>query len=207
MSKLRTVLHKLISPYQSAFIHNRWITENQVIVQEMLHSFKAGKMKEGLMAIKLDHQKAYDRVNWSFIKVVLIKFGFSEVFINWIMECITSMSFEVLINGGKSENFKPERGMRQGDPLSPYIFILGQKILSRLLEKEFRHHNIIGVKASVGGPAITHVIYADDVVLFSKACRKEAATINQCLETYCSCLGQTLNRSKSGVFFSNHCQK
>ena len=156
------------------------------------------------MAIKLDHQKAYDRVNWSFIKVVLIKFGFNEVFINWIMECITSMSFEVLINGGKSENFKSERRLRQGDLLSSYIFILGQEMP---LEKEFRHHNIIGVKASVKGPAITHVIYADDVVLFSKACRKEAATINQCLETYCSWLCQTLNRSKSGVFFSNHCQK
>ncbi|XP_075670278.1 secreted RxLR effector protein 78-like [Castanea sativa] len=110
-------------PSESAFIHNRWIAENQVIIQEMLHSFKARKMKEGLMAIKLDLQKAYDRVNWSFIKVVLIKFGFNDVFINWIMECITSMSFEVLINDGKSENFKPERGLRQGDPLFPYIFV------------------------------------------------------------------------------------
>ena len=79
------------------------------------------------MAIKLDHQKAYDRVNWSFIKVVLIKFGFNEVFINWIMECITSVSFEVLINGGKSENFKSERRLRQRDLLSLYIFILGKR--------------------------------------------------------------------------------
>ena len=159
------------------------------------------------MAIKLDHHKAYDRVNWSFIKVVLIKFGFNEVFINWIMEYITSVSFEVLINGGKLENFKAERGLRQGDHLSPYIFILGQEIFSRLLEKEFRHHNISGVKASVGGPVITHVMYADDIVLFSKACRREAATINQCLETYCNWSGQSLNRTKSGVFFSKNCQK
>ena len=148
--KLRTILHKLISPYQSAFIHNRWIAKNRIIFQEMLHSFKVRKMKEGLMAIKLDLQKAYDKVNWSFINVVLIKFGFNDVFINWIMECITSVSFEVLINGGNSESFKPKRGLRQGDPLSPYILILGQEILSRLLEKEFRHHNISGVKASVG---------------------------------------------------------
>ncbi|KAK9989403.1 hypothetical protein SO802_029642 [Lithocarpus litseifolius] len=144
-------------PSESAFIHNRWIAENQVIVQEMLHSFKARKMKEGLMAIKLDFQKAYDRVNWSFIKVVLIKFGF----INWIMECITSVSFEVLIKGGKSKNFRSERRLRQGDPLFLYIFILG----------------------------------------------REAATTNQCLETYCSWSGQSLNRSKSSVFFSKNCQK
>ena len=94
---------------------------------------------------------------------MLIKFGFNEVFINWIMECITSVSFKVLINGGKLENFKSERGLRQGDPLFPYIFILGQEILSRLLEKEFRHHNISGVKASIGGPAITHAMYANDI--------------------------------------------
>ena len=201
VSKLRTVLHKFISLCQSAFIHNRWIVENQVIVQEMLHSFKARKIKEGLIAIKLDFQKAYDRVNWSFIKVVLIKFGFNDVFVNWIMECITSMSFEVLINGGKSEHFKPERGLRQGDPLSIYIFILRQEFLSRLLEKEFRHHNISGVKASVRGPAIMHVMYADEIILFSKACRRKATTIN-CREIWCVNLV-----CFSGVFFSKHCQK
>ena len=69
------------------------------------------------MAIKIDLQKAYDQVNWDFLQVVLNKLGFDETFIGWIMACVSSMSFEVLVNGGKSEQFKPSRGLRQGDPL------------------------------------------------------------------------------------------
>lgn len=124
VAKLRPYLDKIISPAQSAFIPNRWIAENQVIVQEILHSFKSNKTKPGLMAIKLDLQKAYDKVSWEFIHAVLLHLGFSEVFSKWIQYCISSVNFEILVNGGKSESFKPSRGLRQGDPLSPYLFIL-----------------------------------------------------------------------------------
>ncbi|XP_075640364.1 uncharacterized protein LOC142612127 [Castanea sativa] len=81
-SKLRPLLEKIISPTQSAFIPNRWIAENQVIIHELLHGFKTRKPKSGLMAIKLDLQKAYDRVNWSFIGAVLLHPGFNERFTN-----------------------------------------------------------------------------------------------------------------------------
>lgn len=73
----------------------------------MLHSFKVRKVKTGFMAIKLDLQKAYDRINWGFIQAVLFNFGFDEGFISWILACISVVSFEVLLNGGKSEQFKP----------------------------------------------------------------------------------------------------
>ena len=82
VEKLRPLLDKLISPTQSAFIPNRWIVENQIIVQELLHSFKTRKTKPGLMAIKLDLQKAYDKVNWIFLYAVLLHFGFNETFTN-----------------------------------------------------------------------------------------------------------------------------
>lgn len=172
VSKLRPLLHNLISLYQSAFSPGRWIVENQVIVQELLHSFKTRKVKSGLMAIMLDLQKAYDRVNWSFLKVVLTRFGFIDTFINWIMTCISTVSFEVLVNGGKSEQYKLGRGLRQGDPLFLYLFIIGQEVLLRMLERDMARKKISGVKASLGGPAIFHVMYADDIVLFSKASRK-----------------------------------
>lgn len=112
VSKLRPLLDKIISPAQSAFIPNRWIVENQVIVQEILHSFKTRKTKPGLMAVKLDLQKAYDRVNWKFIQAVFLHLGFNETFTNWILACISSVSFEILVSGGKSECFKPSRGLR-----------------------------------------------------------------------------------------------
>ena len=113
------------------------------------------------------------------------------------------MSFELLINGGKTGQFRPKRGLRQGDPLSPYLFILCQEVLSRILEKDFMEKKICGVKASIGSTPITPVMYADDIVLFSKACRREANATNECLEKYCRWSGQMLNRANSGIIFSN----
>ena len=108
----------------------------------------------------------------------------------------------LLVNGGKSDQFKPSRGLRHGDPLSPYLFIIGQEVLSRLIEKEFELKNINGVKASVCAPPITHVMYADDILLFSKATRSNATAIISCIRKYCLWSGQSLNNMKSGVFFS-----
>ncbi|XP_030923019.1 uncharacterized protein LOC115949894 [Quercus lobata] len=170
----------------------------------MLHSFKTRKVKIGLMAIKLDLQKAYDKVNWKFIQSVLSRFGFRDIFISWITACLSSVSFEVIVNGGKSEQFKPSRGLRQGDPLSSYLFILGQEVLSRILDHELAANNISGFKASIRSPAITHVMYADDIMLFAKVNKKEAVNINQCIKKYCSWSSQQLNRGKSGVFFSKN---
>uniref|UniRef100_A0A2N9FG91 Reverse transcriptase domain-containing protein n=1 Tax=Fagus sylvatica TaxID=28930 RepID=A0A2N9FG91_FAGSY len=167
---------------QSAFIPGRWIAENQLIVHELLHSFKRRKVKGGFVAMKVDLQKAYDRINWNFLRIVLRRFGFQEVFVNWIMQCVTSVSFLVLINGGKSKSFRPTRGIRQGDPLSPYLFILCQEVLSRLIDKELIEGNIRGVCMNVGGPAFTHVMYADDIILFARVNGKEVKILDECIE-------------------------
>lgn len=87
------------------------------------------------MVIKIDLQKAYDGVNWDFLQAILCQLGFNGMFIGWILACVSSVSFEVLVNGGKSDQFKPGRGLRQGDPLLAYLFIIGQEVLSKLLEK------------------------------------------------------------------------
>ena len=114
VNRLMPLFGKLISPCQSTFIPMRWIAENQVIVQELMHSFKKRKVKEGLVAMKVDFQRAYDRVNWRFLKLVLEKFGFPSTFGNWITVCVSSVSTSILINGGKFDGFKPTRGLRQG---------------------------------------------------------------------------------------------
>ena len=116
------------------------------------------------------------------------------------MECVSSASFEILINRGKFGQFKPGRGLRQGDPLSPYLFILGQLVLSRMLQKEFGKKNISEVKANIRGPIITHVMYANDIILFLTACRKYALAISECLDKYCTWLDQLINRGRSGIF-------
>ena len=155
IAKLRPLLHKIIFPCQSAFIPSRWIAENQVIVHKLLHNFKTRKVKSGFMAIKLNLHKAYYRFNWNFIHAILKNLGFNSIFISWILTCITSVSFEVLVNGGKSDCFNPSKGLSQGDPLSPYLFILGQEVLSRMLDIELSTGNISEAKPCTRGPALT----------------------------------------------------
>jgi exonuclease III len=201
VAKLRPLLDKLISPAQSAFILGRWIAENQVIVKELIHSFKTRKVKEGFVAIKIDLQKAYDRLTWGFLKVVLLKFGFSAGFVKWIMLCVTFVSSYLLNNGGKTKTFFPTRGLRQGDPLSPYLFILCQEVLSRMFERQHALGNLHGVRMNVTGPAISHVMFADDIMIFAKANRREVEVVDDCLESYCQWSGQLVNRGKSGLFF------
>ena len=99
MSRIRTILHKLVSLCQSAFIPRRCIAKNEIIIHEILYSFKLRRVKDGLMAVKLDLQKAYNKINWSFLRNLLQKFGFADVFINWIMECISTVSLAIIING------------------------------------------------------------------------------------------------------------
>ena len=156
------------------------------------------------MAIKLDLQKAYDKVNWKFLYAVLLHFGFNETFTNWIMSYVSSVLFEVVVNWGKLAGFKPSRGLRQGDSLSLYLFILGQEVLSRLIKHDLRLKNVAGIRTSISGPTISHVMFADDIVLFSKASKKDAENLVKILEKYCKWSGQAINRGKSGVFFSKH---
>lgn len=131
-------------------------------------------------------------------------FGFKSIFVNWIMECVSSVSFSILINGCKTKHFQPSQGLRQGDPLSPYLFILCQEVLSRMIESRFLSGAIKGIKMNLASSAFTHVMYADDIMMFAKANCSEIAVIDQCFVDYCAWLGQLINRDKSGIFFSKH---
>jgi len=135
---------------------------------------------------------------------VLSNLGFNDTFVNWVVACISSVSFEVLVNGGKSDQFKPSTGLRQGDPLSPYLFILGQEVLSRMLDRELVAGNISSAKASARSLALMHMMYVDDIVLFSKATRNDAKILSNCLDKYCIWSSQSINKCKSGIFFSKH---
>lgn len=135
---------------------------------------------------------------------MLLNLGFNDTFVNWVVACISYVSFEVLVNGGRPDQFKPSKGLRQCDPLSQYLFILSQEVLSRMLDRELVAGNISSAKASVRGPALTHVMYADDIVIFSKATRNDARILSNCLNKDCIWSGQSINKCKSGIFFSKH---
>ena len=135
VARLRPFLDKIISPVQAAFVPGRKGLDNIIIAQELIHSIDKKKCRFWFMAVKIDLAKAYDRLEWSFILKVLLAFRFPQSLIVLIMSCISSTSMSILFNGGKLDTFKPSRGIRQGDPLSPYLFIICIEYLGQLIEK------------------------------------------------------------------------
>lgn len=145
--RLKTVLGTIISENQSAFISGRAIADNVLITHEVLHFLKNSRAEISCtMAVKTDMSKAYDIIEWEFISDVLQQLGFHEVWINWIMQCITTVSYSYLINESAFGSVIPHRGIRQGDPLSPYVFILCSEVLSGLCREAGRKGRLQAVR-------------------------------------------------------------
>ena len=154
------------------------------------------------MAMKLDMSKAYDRVEWVFLQGMMKQMGFDARWIALIMECISTVSYSILINGEPSDIFHPSRGLRQGDPLSPYLFLICSKGLHSLLQKEADAGHIRGVSICKKGPRLTHIFFADDSLVFCRATLAECQIIQNLLDIYEKAFGQQLNQNKTGLFFS-----
>ena len=133
VAKLRPHLDKLISPLQIAFVPGRKGIDNAIIVQEIIHTLSKKRGKVGYMALKIDLEKAYDNLEWSFIRDMLIRFNFPLDIIGIIMSCIFTVSTSILFNGEALDQIYPSRGIRQGDLLSSYLFILCMELLGQLI--------------------------------------------------------------------------
>ncbi|KAK0578928.1 hypothetical protein LWI29_018508 [Acer saccharum] len=204
VQRLRSLLPKLISPNQVAFIPRRHIQDNIVVAQEAFHKFKSMKGKKGYVAWKIDLAKAYDRIQWSFIRQVISEVGIEGSFRDLIMWCITSVNYRVVLNGEVSDQFSPGCGIRQGDPLSPYLFVLCMEKLSHLIFERRNLGTWKSIKISRGGPEISHLFFTDDLILFGQASISQAKTMKECLDIFCDYSGQQVSYPKSRVLCSTN---
>jgi hypothetical protein len=133
--------------------------------------------------LKLDLKKAYDKVSWSFLRMLLIQIGLKWEVVQWIMGCVTSENFVVLINGSPTSFFKGFRGLRQGCPLSPLSFLLVVESLSRLLKKAKAEGHFSGLKVSIG-LVITHLLFVDDVLILGISSIEEWSELKKLINTF-----------------------
>ena len=156
---LKLHLNDLIHPFQASFILNRKASDNIILTQEIIFLITTSKSKKGTMAIKIDLEKAFDRLEWGFIRQTPIYFKFPPDWISLIMSYIFSSNLSILLNGDCLDPFHSSRGIRQGDPLSPYIFILCMKYLAWHIQEEVSSSNWKGIKAFINGPTFTDLFF------------------------------------------------
>jgi hypothetical protein len=183
----------------------RLITDNILAAYETMHTMQTWMWsKVGYMGLKLDMSKAYDRVEWNFLEAMMSKLGFDARWIRLVMVCVQSVSYSVVINGKPVGHIKPTRGIRQGDPISPYLFLLCAESLNSLIQQAVNTRVLTGVPTSKRGPRLSHLFFADDSMVFCKANSVEWRHLFRILGTYEAGSGQKLNIQKTAIFFSRN---
>ncbi|KAM6589756.1 hypothetical protein CsatA_012361 [Cannabis sativa] len=201
--RLKGTLSPLISSFQSAFVPGRAIHDNVMVGFELLHSlFKKNNGVRGFMALKLDMSKAYDRVEWSFLRAIMCKFGFPCRWVDLIMDCVSTPEYSFLVNGRPRGCVVPSRGLRQGCPLSPYLFLFCAEALSTMLQQAEAAGDLMGFRCSRAGPRVSHLFFADDSLIFGRANGREAESLRRILQCYENASGQQVNFEKSAITFS-----
>lgn len=152
--------------------------------------------------LKVDLMKAYDSVNWDYVLHCLNCFGFPAEFISWVRACVTSPKFSVALNGTLEGYFDGKKGLRQGDPLSPYLFVIAMEILASLLKECAKENKGFKYHYRCSNVKLTHLCFADDLLIFSEGKLDSVAAIKQVLHEFSELSGLKTNPTKSTLFCS-----
>ncbi|RVX03217.1 LINE-1 reverse transcriptase-like [Vitis vinifera] len=199
-NRLKKVLGKVVSSDQNAFVMGRQILDASLIANEVIDAWQ--KRKEKGLICKLDVEKAYDSINWQFLMKVMQKMGFGSKWLGWIWSCISTSKHSILVNGVPAGFFPSSKGLRQGDPLSPYLFVMGMEVLSALIRRAVVGGFLCG--CSIGGGRrptvnISHLLFADDTVVFCEAKKEHLLHLSWILFWFEAASGLRINLAKSEV--------
>ncbi|XP_060210363.1 uncharacterized protein LOC132637268 [Lycium barbarum] len=184
MVRLKTIVDFLVGPSQSAFIEGRNILDNVILAHELLKGYTQKSVSPRCM-IKVDIRKAYDSMEWSFLRMLMLGLGIPTKMVNLIMQCVTTVSYTLLINGGTTTKFQAKRGLRQGDPMSLYLFVLVMEYLNKSL-MQLRHNPSFKYHPRCSKLNIVHVCFADDLLMCCKADRSSIDLMLQAFENFSS---------------------
>ncbi|KAJ9681592.1 hypothetical protein PVL29_017816 [Vitis rotundifolia] len=197
-NRLKKVLGKVVSVDQNAFVRGRQILDASLIANEVVDYWQ--KRKEKGLVCKLDIEKVYDSINWNFLMKVLHKMGFGSRWMEWIWWCISIAKFSVLVNGVPAGFFSSSRGLRQGDPISPYLFVLGMEVLSALIRRVVDGGFIFGCRLRGRGGMemnVSHLLFADDTIIFYEARKEHLTSLGWILAWFEAASGLRINLAKS----------
>uniref|UniRef100_A0A803QDC3 Reverse transcriptase domain-containing protein n=1 Tax=Cannabis sativa TaxID=3483 RepID=A0A803QDC3_CANSA len=192
-NRIKPVLDSLISKNQSALLSDCLIFDNIFLDNEVVNAItnrKRGRI--GWATLKLDMEKAFDRVEWSFVDAILKCVGFPNCFVNLILRCISSVTFRLLINGKLSESFPFFRGIRKGDPLSPYLFLMIAERLSAAIRVYEEQRTFTGFAICRNAPIVSNLLFADDSLLFTTVNDTSCRAIQDILSIHNHATGQIL---------------
>ncbi|XP_039068433.1 uncharacterized protein LOC120214662 [Hibiscus syriacus] len=195
VKRLTCIMPELVTLNQTTFVKGRNITENTLLAQELVRGYNRNNISPRC-SLKIDLHKAFDSLNWSFISTILQAIGLPTTFISWIETCYTTSSYSISINGSLSGFFKGARGLRQGDPLSPILFVLSMNVLSILLNLAAAK-DIFGYHPKCKRINLTHLSFADDLLIFCKGSADSVIGVTSVLDIFYEMSGLQINAYKS----------
>lgn len=200
--RLKTILLEAIETNQTAFIEDRLLLENVLLATELVNGYHRIS-NSNRATVKLDISKAFDTVRWSFITAVLRAMGLPAQFVLWIRTCISTASFSVAVNGSLEGFFTSARGIRQGCSLSPYLYVILNNVLSKMLnkaaeEQQFKYH------PQCREVKLTHLCFADDILVFTDGSVSSLQGVLEVMDQFASISGLSINASKSSIFASGN---
>ncbi|KAJ9542202.1 LOW QUALITY PROTEIN: hypothetical protein OSB04_028708 [Centaurea solstitialis] len=188
--RLKCVLSSVISNTQTAFIKGRSILDGLLM---------AKKARRKMLLFKVDFAKAFDSLNWNYLDNVMLQMGFGVIWRDWMKGCLSTAKVSVLINGAPTKEFNLNKGVRQGDPLAPFLFILAAEGLAVIMKEAHRANIFHGVQLVNGLEDVSLFQFADDAIIAGDWNHNNAKNLIRILKCFEICSGLKINLNKCRI--------